>query len=186
MEYQFPHIIQNPSGEKLSFLQLVKEADGDRLLVENSVPPGAGPLMHTHHLQEEALTVVRGRIGYQVKGQKPQFAEAGATVTFAPGVAHKFWNAGDDELHCTGYIKPANTFVFFLSSIYAAQRKSGSERPEMFDAAYLMTRYSSEYELNDLPWFVKKVIMPITYVIGKMLGKYKHFKDAPEPVERRR
>jgi uncharacterized cupin superfamily protein len=183
MNYQLPHTITNPMGERLTFRRLVKEPGGDKLLVENAVQPGRGPVMHTHLLQEEALTVVSGKIGYLIKGQRPQFAEAGQTVVFAPGVAHKFWNAGEDELRCTGYIKPANTIVFFLSSIYAAQNKTGTERPELFDAAYLVTRYASEYHMNEMPWLARKIIVPIVYRIGKLLGKYKHFKDAPAPVK---
>ena len=183
MKYQFPHTIQNPNGEKITFLRLLKETGGDKLLVENFVNPAGGPPMHTHYLQEEVLTVVRGHIGYQILGREPQFAKNGETVIFPRGVAHKFWNAGNDELHCTGYVKPANTLVFFLSSIYAAQNKSGSERPEAFDAAYLLTRYASEYEMNDMPWLVRKLIVPITYFIGKLFGKYKHFKNAPAPIK---
>jgi quercetin dioxygenase-like cupin family protein len=182
MNYQFPHTIENLQGEKLIFLRMEEGAGGPRVLVENFVEPGFGPPMHTHFLQEEALTVVKGRIGYLVKGQQPQFAEAGETVVFKPGVAHRFWNAGDDVLHCKGYITPAHTIVFFLSSIFAAQNKTRSPRPAMFDGAYLMTRYAAEYSL-ELPWMVKKVIVPVTYYIGKLLGKYGHFKDAPQPVK---
>jgi quercetin dioxygenase-like cupin family protein len=183
MKYTYPHTIQNPTGEKLVFLDVVPEQDGDRLLVENYVTPGAGPLMHTHWQQDEALTVVKGKIGYQVLGGPEQFAGEGETVLFKRGVPHRFWNSGTDVLHCKGWVKPANTLVFYLSSIFAAQNKSGSDRPETFDAAYLLTRYSKEYDLPELPKFVKKAIMPATYVVGKMLGKYKHFKDAPEPLK---
>jgi quercetin dioxygenase-like cupin family protein len=183
MDYSLPHTIENGHGEKLIFQSLVKEPDGDRLLVENYVTPGHGPIMHTHWLQDESLTVVKGRIGYKVLGQAEQFAGEGEKVTFKRGVPHRFWNAGEGILNCQGWIKPANTIVFFLSSIYAAQRKSGSEQPELFDGAYLMTRYASEYDLPEVPWFVKKVIMPIVYFIGKLLGKYKHFENAPEPVK---
>jgi quercetin dioxygenase-like cupin family protein len=183
MNYQLPHTIENCIGERLTFLELVPEPGGDKLIVENEVQPGAAVPMHTHYLQEEALTVVNGKIGYQVRGQEPQFAGPGATIVFKKGVSHSFWNAGDDVLRCKGYIKPANTIVFYLSSIYAAQNKAGAGRPEMFDAAYLMTRYSSEYDMPDLPWMVRKVIMPVTYFIGKLSGKYKHFKGAPEPVK---
>jgi hypothetical protein len=49
----------------------------------------------------------------------------------------------------------------------------------MFDAAYLLRRYSSEYDMTEIPKFVKKVVIPITYFAGRILGKYKHFKDAP-------
>ena len=183
MDYQFPHTIQNPGGEKIIFIRLLKEPGGDKLVVENFVKPAGGPPMHTHFLQDEVLTVVRGSIGYQIKGKAAQVAKTGETVVFPRGVAHRFWNAGNGELHCTGYVKPANTLVFFLSSVYAAQNKSGSERPEAFDAAYLLTRYSSEYEMNDIPWPVRKLIMPVIYFIGKLFGKYKHFKDAPTPIK---
>lgn len=183
MHYPLPHSIQNPIGETLIFKELVKEPDGDRLIVENFVVPNSGPPMHTHHLQEEALTVVQGRIGYQVQGAEPKYAGIGETVVFKRGVPHRFWNAGDDILHCTGYVKPANTLVFYLSAIYAAQNKSGTAQPETFDGAYLLMRYASEYDMVGIPPFVKKVVIPATYFVGKLLGKYKHFKNAPEPVK---
>lgn len=183
MNYQLPHTIKNPIGETLIFKELVQEPDGDRLLVENYVTSKNGPPMHTHFLQEEALTVVSGRIGYIVQGCSPQFAGVGETVVFKPGVPHRFWNDGEDILHCTGYVKPANTIVFYLSSIYAAQNKTGTGQPDKFDGAYLLTLYASEYEMAELPTFVKKVIIPITYHIGRLLGKYKHFKNAPHPLK---
>jgi quercetin dioxygenase-like cupin family protein len=183
MIINYPHTIENCVGEKLTFLQVQPEPDGDRLLVENYVQPGRGPVMHTHWLQDEQLTVVNGRIGYQILGGPEQFAGAGESVLFKRGVPHRFWNAGETLLHCTGWIKPANTIVFYLSAIYAAQNKSGKDAPETFDGAYLLTRYASEYDLPELPGFVKKVIIPATYQIGNLLGKYKHFKDAPPPVK---
>jgi hypothetical protein len=60
------------------------------------------------------------------------------------------------NLRCKGWIFPANTIVFFLSSIYAAQNKTGTGQPEKFDGAYLMTRYKSEYDMPEIPRFVKK------------------------------
>lgn len=183
MKFAYPHVIENCIGEKLIFKELQKEPDGDRLLVDNYVQPGHGPLMHTHWLQDESLTVVNGQIGYQVLGQPEQYAGEGETVLFKRGVPHRFWNAGEEILHCKGWIKPANTIVFFLSSIYAAQNKSGKAQPEQFDGAFLLTRYSTEYDLPGIPKFVKKIIIPLTYNIGKLMGKYKHFKDTPEPVK---
>jgi quercetin dioxygenase-like cupin family protein len=183
MNYQLPQTIKNPFGETLIFKELIQEPDGDKLLVENYVTPKSGPPMHTHFLQEEALTVKSGRIGYQVKRGAPQFAGVGETVVFKPGVPHRFWNDGEDMLHCTGYVKPANTIVFYLSSMYAAQNRSGTTQPDKFDAAYLLTRYASEYDMPELPTFVKKVILPITYLVGRLMGKYKHFRNAPQPVK---
>lgn len=183
MKITYPHIITNPIGEKIIFHGIKAEADGDRVIGESFVEPGNGPLMHTHWLQDEGFTVLKGRIGYQIQGQPEQFAGEGESVVFEKGTPHRFWNAGDDVLHCKCWVKPAHTFVFFLSSIFEAQNKSGKAQPEMFDAAYLLTRYASEYDMTEIPKLVKKVIIPATYQIGKVLGKYKHFKDAPEPVK---
>jgi quercetin dioxygenase-like cupin family protein len=178
MKITYPHVIENCIGEKIIFHGL----DGDKLVGEAFVMPGSGPVMHTHFLQDESFTVIKGRVGYQVLGQPEQFAGEGETVFFKRGVAHRFWNAGSTMLHCSCWVNPANTFPYFISSIFAAQNKSGNAQPEKFDAAYLLTRYSSEYDMNDIPAFVKRVIIPTTYYIGKFLGKYKHFKDAPEPM----
>jgi quercetin dioxygenase-like cupin family protein len=93
MKIIYPHVIENCIGEKLIFKELQKESDGDRLIVENYVTPTNGPLMHTHWLQDESLTVVNGKIGYQVQGQPEQFAGEGETVFFKRGVPHRFWNA---------------------------------------------------------------------------------------------
>jgi phenylpropionate dioxygenase-like ring-hydroxylating dioxygenase large terminal subunit len=183
MEIKYPHTIENCLGEKLVFLSVQQEADGDRVLVENFVSPGHGPIMHTHFMQDEELSVVRGKLGYQVMGQPEQYVGEGESIRFNRGTPHRFWNAGEDTLNCKGWIKPANSIVFYLSAIYAAQNKSGKSQPEAFDGAYLITRYKSEYDIPGIPGFVKKTIMPITVMLGKLLGKYKHFRDAPEPLK---
>ena len=180
MKITYPHVIANCMGEKIIFKELQKEPDGDRLVGENFVAPGQGPQMQTHWLQDESLTVVKGKIGYQVQGQPGQYASEGETILFKRGSPHRFWNVGQEVLHCKAWIKPANSFVFFISSIFAAQNKSGKVQPELFDAAYLLKRYSAEYGLLEIPQYVKKVIIPITYYTGKILRKYKHFKNAPE------
>lgn len=183
MDITYPYTIENCIGEKLIFHKVQQEPDGEKVIVENFVTPGSGPVMHTHWLQDEELTVVKGRLGYQVSGPPEQFAHVGETVLFKRGTPHRFWNDGQEILHCKGWIKPANSVVFFLSALYAAQNKSGKSQPETFDGAYLLNRYSTEFDIPEIPKFVKKTIIPITHFVGKLLGKYKHFKNAPDPVK---
>ncbi|HEX2078729.1 MAG TPA: cupin domain-containing protein [Longimicrobium sp.] len=120
-----------------------------------------------HHDQTEALTVVQARLGYQRPGEEPRFAEAGETVVFKPGEVHKFWNAGQDDLRCTGYVKPADNIEYFLEKIYEAQKKSGRMRPEAFDAAFLALRYRSEFGMAEVPAFVQKFIFPVQVASGR-------------------
>ena len=186
MNYVFPHIIQNCIGEKVVFQRLEPTEDGGRLIGESFCQPGCGPIMHTHYQQDEGLKVLSGRMGYEIAGEEPRYVNPGESVEFKRGTPHRFWAEGSEPLHCAAWIQPANTILFFLTSVYAAQNKTGSARPEQFDAAYLLTRYASEYEMVGIPPFVKKVILPATYQIGRLLGKYKHFKDAPAPLKKAR
>ncbi|KAA9327064.1 cupin domain-containing protein [Hymenobacter busanensis] len=182
MKMTFPHIIENGLGEKLIFHALEHEPDGDRLVGENFVVPGSGPPMHTHWLQDESLTVVSGKLAYQVQGQPVQYAGEGETVVFGRGQAHRFWNDGDTVLHCTAWIKPAHNFAFFITEVFASQRAAGRHQPEAFTGAYLLTRYASEFEMHDIPPFVKKAVLPATVLVGRALGKYTCFQDAPPAV----
>lgn len=182
MKNEFPIIISNGQGEVLTFTGLVPEGGAEKLLGYNQVMPGSGPPMHVHWLQDEGFTVLNGRIGYQVAGEETRYAGPGESVTFKRGVPHRFWNAGTSVLECEAWVMPAHNFVFFLSSIFKAQQKSGSARPDMFDMAFMLRRYRSEFDMPGLPFMVRKIMMPLAYFTGKILGKYRKYRDAPAPV----
>lgn len=183
MKIELPHTIENCVGEKLTFQSIEKTQNGDRINIEGFCQPGCGPTMHTHFKQDEELTVVAGKMGYQTLGHEPHHLDEGKTILFSRGTPHKFWAEGNEPLHLEGWIAPANTIVFYLSALYAAQKKSGKAQPETFDAAYLMTRYAKEYDVPEIPIFVKRTIIPTTYFVGRLLGKYNHFKNAPLPLK---
>ena len=180
----YPRTIDNGAGERLTFLRRTPGRAGDRLEVENAVAPGAGPVMHVHHHQAEALTVQQGRLGYRRPGEPPRYAGPGETVAFAPGEAHKFWNAGGDELRCTGDIEPADNVEYFLAAIFESQRRSGGARPDPFDAAFLARRYRHEFGMLEIPAVVQRLLFPVLVALGTALGRYARYADAPAPVRR--
>jgi mannose-6-phosphate isomerase-like protein (cupin superfamily) len=182
--YTYPHTIENGDGERLTFLRRESSSTGERLIVENVVKAGSGPVMHVHHYQCEALTVRKGRIGYKRVGGPEAFAGVGQSVSFGPGDGHKFWSVGPENLECVGYIEPPDNIEYFLTEIFASQKRSGSERPGIFDAAFLATRYRSEYAMLEIPARVQRYLFPVIVAIGKALGKYKRYADAPEPIKR--
>jgi hypothetical protein len=49
---------------------------------------------------------------------------------------------------------------------------------------YLMRRYRSEFGMAEIPSVVQRVVFPVMVAIGRLLGKYKKYADAPEPVRR--
>jgi quercetin dioxygenase-like cupin family protein len=182
-QFNYPHIIENGAGEQLTFVKLVKDGTGDYLEVENLVQPNSGPPMHVHFKQDESLTVMKGKIGVQLLGGKEEFFGEGQTITFKAGQAHRFWNAGTEPMICKGWIKPAHNVEYFLTEIYKSIKANGGKEPGKFDGAYLLTKYKSEFDMSEIPSFVKKVIFPITIFFGKLSGKHKKFNDAPEPVK---
>lgn len=183
-ERAYPHTIDNGGGETLTFVARRRDERGEYLEGRNSAAPGAGPPMHVHHLQEETLTVERGTLGYRRAEGAEHTARAGDTVTFPPGDAHRFWNAGDDQLVCTGVIRPPDNVEYFLGEIFASTERHGGKRPGIFDAAYLSHRYRSEYEILEVPAPVRRLLFPLIVAVGKLLGLHRRFAGAPDPVRR--
>ena len=128
------------------------------------------------------MTVVSGKLGFQIVGEPPRYAGPGETMIFAPGVAHRWWNAGTTELHCTGWAKPPHNVEYFLSALFDSMKRSGRQRPGLFGAAFLLTRYRSDMNMLAIPAVVQKMVFPVILAIDTILGKYDRFKDAPEPL----
>jgi uncharacterized cupin superfamily protein len=182
--YSYPHTIDDGAGERLTFVRRVPGPNGDRLEIQNVVAPGAGPIMHVHHYQDEVVTVQQGRIAYQRLGEQPQFAGPGETVAFKAGEVHRFWNAGDVDLVGTGYIEPADNIEYFLGAIFESRSRSGGDRPNPLDAAFLARRYRSEFGLAEIPAAVQRIVFPVMVAIGTLFGRYAKYSDAPDPVRR--
>ena len=140
--------------------------------------------MHMHRYQTEALTVQSGRMGFQRPGQHAQFAGPGETVTFDAGDPHRFWNAGEADLRCTGYIEPPDNIEYFLTELYASTARNGGSRPDPFDAAFLVHHFRSEFSLLAVPALVQRLIFPLQVALGRMLGRYTRYAEAPAPRRR--
>ena len=181
MNIPLPHTIENITGEKLTFLRIVIKDGVEYLETESQVQPNAGPPMHVHYKQDESLTVLSGKIGYQeLRGEK-KYAGQGETLLFKVGVPHKFWNAGNEPLRLSGYVSPAYNVVYFLSQIYRSMNENGG-RPGMYDTAYLLNRYKSEFRMLEIPAFVQRLIFPSILFYGNLMGKKKKFINAPDPL----
>jgi quercetin dioxygenase-like cupin family protein len=180
---EHPHTIDNGGGEQLTFVEVGHDERGEHLEIRNSVASGAGPPMHVHHLQEEGLTVERGTMGYQVLGEGERRAGPGESATFAPGVGDRFWNAGDDELVCTRFVRPPDNLEYFLTEMYASMRRHGGKRPGGFDGAYLTRRYRHEFQMLDVP--IAGATSPVPGDPGCWPSAWLGIDaSAPEPVRR--
>ena len=179
----YPRTVENGVGDQLTFLGLRADGDGRRVLeVENRVAPGNGPPMHVHRRQEETITVRAGRLGYRVADGPERFAEPDERITFPAGQMHRFWNAGEEELVCSGWVSPPHNLEYFLGEIYASARRAGGARPDPFDAAYLIGRYRTEFGLGDVPAPVQRTVFPVLRIVGRLIGRQRRFAGAPAPI----
>ncbi len=47
-------------------------------------------------------------------------------------------------------------------------------RPGIYDAAYLLGRYKTEFRMLEIPTFVQKLIFPVILFLGSIRGKRKN------------
>jgi quercetin dioxygenase-like cupin family protein len=116
-------------------------------LVEHPLPPRAlGAPVHTHRNEDEYSYVLEGRVGVQLGGD---VIEAGpGSLVFKPrGVAHAFWNAGDEQARLLEIISPAGFENYFreLAPLLAATERD--------DAAIgdVVSRYELDIDFDSIP-----------------------------------
>jgi mannose-6-phosphate isomerase-like protein (cupin superfamily) len=85
------------------------EAAGARLVADLYIGSGERLAAEHHTSIRERFTVIRGRVGFSLGGRHA-IAEPGASMEVPPGLAHDWWNAGDDEAHVLVEIAPAARF----------------------------------------------------------------------------
>jgi quercetin dioxygenase-like cupin family protein len=108
------HLLGPDRGEAVRLLALGVRflIDGERTggafsLVEHPLPPRAlGAPLHTHHNEDEYSYVLEGRFGVQL-GDEVLEAGPGDLVFKPRGVAHAFWNAGEEPARLLELISPA-------------------------------------------------------------------------------
>jgi quercetin dioxygenase-like cupin family protein len=100
--------LENPvTGERFTFTHTAATTNGELLAFDFALRPGgAVPIPHVHPIQTERFEVVAGRMRFRI-GLRTVIAEAGDVVEVAPGVAHSFANAGDEEARLRVEVRPA-------------------------------------------------------------------------------
>lgn len=169
------------NSETLIITKTASETNGMITEFEGFDEPGIGPPYHVHFKQEEGIEILKGRM--RVKTPDKEFVlTAGEQYSFAPGEAHKFWNDGNEKLHYKGYLKPSLNYEYFIEQVYRSANKAGYDRPGAFDAAFLLTRYKSEFDILEIPRPVKMIVFPLLLILGRLTGKFSIYKNAPPPL----
>ena len=99
--------IESPKiGQTITFLQTAQDTDGEELVIEARMRPGAFMPPHRHLRQEETFEVLAGTGTFTVAGRKI-VATAGERVRIAASVAHRFRNTSSDVVLVRATLRPA-------------------------------------------------------------------------------
>jgi quercetin dioxygenase-like cupin family protein len=121
--------LANPvTGERFTFTHTAASTNGELLAFDFALRPGgAVPIPHVHPIQTERFEVTAGRMRFRV-GRKTLIAEPGDVVEVAPGVAHSFANAGDDEARLRVEVRPALAMERMFAEVVALARAGAMTR----------------------------------------------------------
>jgi quercetin dioxygenase-like cupin family protein len=121
-------------------------------LVEHPLPPRAlGSPVHTHRNEDEYSYVLEGRVGLQL-GDDVIEAGPGELVFKPRGIAHAFWNAGDEPARLLELISPAGFENYFrdLAPLLAARER---DEPAIGD---VVDRYQLDIDFDTIPTLAER------------------------------
>lgn len=178
-------VIENKTfGDKAKFLVTSEDSNGELMKAEVWVKPGGkGPPLHYHPVQSETFEVIKGELSLIADGEK-MILKPGEKYTVPPNSAHKWWNAGKEELIIIGELRPALKTEFFLESMYALDwlRKTDKEGlPNTLQFAAILNDCYGELFIVGPPVFAQKFMAKVIGRFAKLLGYKGHI---PFPQKR--
>jgi quercetin dioxygenase-like cupin family protein len=125
-----------------------EQTGGAFAIVEHDLAPRTlGAPMHTHAREDEISHVTAGRLGVQI-GDEVLEAVPGDTVVKPRGIAHAFWNPGDEPVRFLELITPAGFEGYFaeLEPILDVQGP-----PDFAALGAVMARYALAMDMDSMP-----------------------------------
>ena len=166
--------LYNPvTKERMTFLKTAAETDGEYTLIELRAEPGAVvAAAHVHPAQTETFEILAGRFAATVDGETVE-AGAGETLAIAPGQAHKWWNAAEDELVFRCEVRPALKFESLIETMFslAADGKTSKKgMPNPLRLAVIANAHIDDVALPKIPVRMQKLALAAAAPLGRLLG----------------
>lgn len=104
--------IQGPVGGPLTFKVRADQTDGSLTALENVIPPGEGPPLHTHENEDEFWYLIEGDLRFKL-GTEIHTAPQGSFVFVPRGTPHNFQNVGAQPARILVMFTPGGMETFF-------------------------------------------------------------------------
>jgi mannose-6-phosphate isomerase-like protein (cupin superfamily) len=175
--------IVNPvTGERLVFELTSHDTDGAYTLFDTYVEPGGMVASaHVHPYQTEIFTVIDGRLGVK-RGREKLELGPGEVAMIDPGVAHKFWNAGEETLRFRAEVRPSLAFESLIETMFGLAAEGKTNRkgmPGPLRLAVIANHHFDVVRLPVVPDFLQKAALVPGALLGKAVGYRPTYETAP-------
>ena len=163
--------IVNPvTGERLVFELTAHDTGGAYTLFDTYVEPGGSVASaHVHPFQTEIFTVLEGRLGVK-RGRERLELAPGETALIDAGLAHKFWNAGEETLRFRAEVRPALQFESLIETMFGLAADGKTNRKGMPGPLRLAVIANHHFDVVRLP-VVPHALQKLALVPGALLGR---------------
>ena len=167
-------VLTNPvTGERAVVLVGTEDGDGESIVVDLYVRPGGAVAgEHVHPSIEESFTVLRGRVGFSVAGRK-QVAEPGRQLHVPAGVAHDWWNAGDEEAHVRVEVRPGARFEEMIQNFFGLAhdgRTDSKGMPHFLQLALFALEFDDVIRFTRPPRLVQRTLFRALAPLARLRG----------------
>lgn len=171
-------IIENPfSGERITFLEVPSETNGDLLRFVWNIPPRFSIPEHVHLRQEERHEILSGTLRGRIAGRERDFG-GGERIIGPAGVPHAWRNPSDDEgLRMVSELQPALGFEALLEHSFAIAVDLKTDKPgtpgHLLRIAILLDEAGGEFYPTGVPapaWKIFLALVAALARVGKLLG----------------
>ena len=179
--------VENPvTGERFTFTHTAASTGGELLAFDFALKPGgAVPMPHVHPVQSERFEVVSGQMRFRV-GRRTVVAGPGEVVVVAPGVAHSFANAGEDDARLRVEVRPALAMEDMFADVVALaragrMRASGMPRNPL-DLALLARTYDQEAHAPLLGLGMQRILLAPLVALARRRERRRARRAADPPL----
>jgi quercetin dioxygenase-like cupin family protein len=168
-------VFENPvTGERAVVRLGTEDTGGNQVVVDLYVKPGGAVAgEHVHPVIDESFTVVRGQVGFRVDGRE-SIAQLNQRLHVPTGVAHFWWNAGDEEAHViVEFNHGAARFEEMIRNLFglAQDGKTNSKgMPNLLQGALFAREFSDVLYFTKPPLVVQRLLFGLLASIGRALG----------------
>jgi quercetin dioxygenase-like cupin family protein len=179
-------VFENPMTGEFGYVRLgTEETNGELLVSDLRVHPGGAVLgAHIHPTIDERFTVLKGRIGYML-GDRKGVLQAGESADLPRGIAHDWWNAGDEEARVIVEVRPARRFEQMVITLFSLAQEGKTNQkgiPNPLQMAVIAQEFGDVVQFLSPPPWAQRLLFGLLAPIGRMLGYkaiYPHHLELP-------